>query len=671
MRDSKPGEPHQDTVVVPQFHLQTFGSVELFVCGAPISLRNAKARAIVAYLCLGSEGSVQRAQLCDLLWPDKDPALARASFRQCLTSIRRAIGPLTDDFLLRDGERIGIARGVVSTDLQALLDQLESRQLGATTLLDCLNVHRIVSDVFFTSSSFEEWARETRGDALNAVLRQLKEIYTDLGMKRTDRLSCAQTALKLDEFEEEAVRSVMHTFVENAEPAAALRVYDRFFKRLADEMDAEPAVETQELAIAIKLDEAPRRSSVIPATSVKGHPTPPPVTMAVLPFEVDGAAHQNKGLSLALLEHLTCHLASFRAPSVISSNTTRMYLGQVPRPAEVGRDLNIRYLLSGSVRLKDGQAALAAQLVEAQTERVVWATTLISPEHDILKLNVPIAEEIARAIVPSVDAEELRLSRILPEHELEPYHLVLQAKDLIFKLSHNDFVAAGRLLAKAVQTGPQFAPAHSMMADWLSIRMWEGWSNDRFADRAALDQHARKAIALSPRDGRVMALWAHNRMMFDRDYDAALSLLENAIDLCPNDAETLAWSVPTLTTTSNADDAVRNGRKALELSPYDPFIFRNEHFLSFALFTQGDFDKSAEYGFSSFRRAPNYSGNIRATIAALTAAGRQAEAAPLVEHHIKINPEFSVTEFQKIQGFRDPVDREAFAILLLDAGLPP
>jgi TolB-like protein/Tfp pilus assembly protein PilF len=576
---------------------------------------------------------------------------------------------LADDLLTLDGERIGIAQGVVSTDLDDLLDQLRSQHIDETALANCLNVRRMLSDVFSISSSFEIWAHEKRGDAQDAIMRQLKEIYTDARTVHEIRKTCAQTALKLDEFDEEAVRAVMETFLESAEPAAALRVYNRFFERLESEMDAEPATATQELAIAIKLDEV-QKKPVIPVTRVKVLANSPPITMAVLPFEVLGTVSQNKSLSLVLLEHLTCHLASFRAPSIISSNTTRKYLNQVPRPSDVGRELNARYILSGSVRLQEGQAALAAQLVEAETERVVWATTSISPENDVLKLNVPIAEEIARAILPTVDAEELRLSRILPEHELEPYHLVLQAKDLIFKLSHEDFLEAGVLLAKAVQIGPQFAPAHSMMADWLSIRMWEGWSNDRFSDRAALDKHARNAIALSPRDGRVMALWAHNRMMFDRDYDGALSLLKDAIKLCPNDAEALAWSVPTLTTTRHVDEAVRNGSRAIELSPYDPFIFRNEHFLSFALFTQGDYDKSAEYGFSSFQRAPNYSGNIRATIAALTAAGRPAEAVPLVEHHIKINPNFSVAEFQKVQGFRDPVDREAFASLLIDAGLP-
>lgn len=670
MWDVRPDSTGPEAKATPQFQLRVLGSVAICIDGVPVPLRNTKAIAIIAYLCLKSDGFLLRSDLCTLLWPEKDPLRARASFRQCLSSIRRALGPLTDKLLVMDGEKIGLVRDVISTDLQALQMQLEHRPFPPEKLSDCLKVSRMFSDIFSISSNFEEWAKEIQTDAVASVLRQLKEIYKNPQTDRTLRHACAQTALKLDEFDEEAVRTLMSTFVENAEPAAALRVYDLFFQRLETEMDAEPAAETQELAIAIKLNTGPKQEIRLPAAIEKPLSNAPPVALAVLPFEVFGADQQGEELSLALLEHLTCHLASFRAPSVISSNTTRMYLDKVPRPMEVGRDLNARYILSGSVRLHDDKAALTTQLVEAQTERVIWATRLMSRKREILGLNVPIAEEIARAIVPSVDAEELHLSRTRPLHELEPYHLVLQAKDLIFKLSHDAFVEAGNLLAIAVRNGPLFAPAHSTMADWLSIRMWEGWSPDRFADRAALDQHALKAMSLSPRDGRVMALWAHNRMMFDRDYTAALSLIGDAIDLSPNDAEALAWSVPTLTTTRHADEAVRNGRRALELSPYDPFIFRNEHFLSFALFSKGDYDASAEYGFSSFRRSPNYSGNIRATIAALMAAGRRSESVPLVDHHLKLYPDFSVVEFEKIQGFRDPADRKAFATLLLDAGLP-
>ena len=114
-----------------------------------------------------------------------------------------------------------------------------------------------------------------------------------------------------------------------------------------------------------------------------------------------------------------------------------------------------------------------------------------------------------------------------------------------------------------------------------------------------------------------------------------------------------------------------NGKKAIELSPYDPFLARNEHFLSFALFTKGDFDHSADYGISCYQRHPNfYSGNLRVTIAALCAAGRKQETISLVERHNELLPDFTVSKFKQRQRLRYADDREAFASLLLAAGLP-
>lgn len=651
-------------------YLRTFGTVELTTRHGPVPLRNTKARALIAFVALSPTRSCTRSELCDLLWPETDEKKARSSLRQCLSAIRRASRDLDDSLLMVEGERIGLDGALLSTDLESLLQRLYQQPPSAKILDDCLEARRILNDLSSVTSGFDTWAASVRSEAMDKVLTGLKQFYTDPQVDRDARIKSAQTALKLDAFEEEAVRGLMQNLAENGEASAALRHYGQFYDLLTEEMDAEPSLETQELAVAIKMSTGQARPHPSQPPGVPAAATGPRVSLAVLPFEVIGNTDDARTLSLGLLDHLTCHLASMRAPSVISSNTTRMYLGRVPRPSDVGRDLNARFLLSGSMRMDAQQVALALQLIETQTEKIVWANRMVSSKAEILNLNVPIAEEIARRIVPSVNAQELRLSRSLHPNQLEPYHLILQAKDLIFRLDKADFLSAGELLRTAIQSEPQFAPAHSTMADWLSIRIWEGWSEDVNADRTALDHHTRMAISLVPDDGRVMALWAHNRMMFNREYDEALSLLDKAIDLCPNDAEALVWSVPTLATTRNSEQAVRNGKRALDRSPLDPFLFRNEHFLSFAHFSNGDFEESIEYGMSCFRKAPNYSGNTRATIAALCAAGRRSEALSLAEHHNSLHPDFSVAEFTKIQGFRNPEDRAQFGAYLLEAGLP-
>ena len=248
--------------------------------------------------------------------------------------------------------------------------------------------------------------------------------------------------------------------------------------------------------------------------------------------------------------------------------------------------------------------------------------------------------------------------------------MVLRAKELIFRLEKSEFLNAGNLLRQAVGVSPYFAPAHTLLAEWFAINLWEGWSMDPDKDRKSLESHVRRAISLSPGDGRAMALWGHSRFMFEREHDAAIRLFREAVDLYPNDSETLIWSVPGLAHGGDPAGAVENGTRAMQLSPLDPFLFRNEHFLSVAYYANENFDAAADLGLSSFRRAPDYSSNLRATIAALSAADRLDEAEPLVSHHCEIEPEFSVESFIPRHGFRDEADRRRYGVHLIRAGIP-
>ena len=106
------------------------------------------------------------------------------------------------------------------------------------------------------------------------------------------------------------------------------------------------------------------------------------------------------------------------------------------------------------------------------------------------------------------------------------------------------------------------------------------------------------------------------------------------------------------------------------LSPHDPFLFRYEHFRSLAHYAAGDFDVAAHWGLRSARSNPNFTSNLRITIAALSALGRLEEARPLVERHKDLQPNYRVARLTTTSTFREPEQREQFARLLSVAGMP-
>jgi tetratricopeptide (TPR) repeat protein len=248
---------------------------------------------------------------------------------------------------------------------------------------------------------------------------------------------------------------------------------------------------------------------------------------------------------------------------------------------------------------------------------------------------------------------------------------MLQARELIFALDQASSERAGELLREALRLDPGYAPIHTAAANWCSLRIGQGWSPDPEADRRALENFARSAIALDAGSGRALAMLAHNRTILRREYEEALNLLNRAVEASPNDAEALMWSSPTYAYTGATTEALRRAERALALSPEDPFRFRYEHFMCIAHYAAGNYDEAAHWGMHSLSRNPRYTSNLRMTAAALVGAGRAAEARPLAQQVLALQPAFRVALMIARQAFRDEDRRQQYGRHLVEAGLPP
>jgi hypothetical protein len=108
----------------------------------------------------------------------------------------------------------------------------------------------------------------------------------------------------------------------------------------------------------------------------------------------------------------------------------------------------------------------------------------------------------------------------------------------------------------------------------------------------------------------------------------------------------------------------------LLLTPQDPFLFRYEHFVSLAYYTAGEFEPAAAFGLRSWHGNPNYTSNLRMTIAALAALGRIEEARPLVERLMMLQPGLRASSIIVRNTYREPEQRAQLAGRLIAAGVP-
>ncbi len=165
----------------------------------------------------------------------------------------------------------------------------------------------------------EDWARDTRARLIAGVQSQLVGALAQTAAAPALRLRLARAALVLDAYDEAAARAVMSCQVEAGNAAAALRFYGEFYDRLVAELDAEPSVETQDLAVRIKQMEpgapvaAPRPPAPEPAAPRAATSQRAGAVVAVLPFDLYGSDTPDRHVSLGLLDQITCHLSTFRA----------------------------------------------------------------------------------------------------------------------------------------------------------------------------------------------------------------------------------------------------------------------------------------------------------------------------------------------------------------------
>ena len=114
---------------------------------------------------------------------------------------------------------------------------------------------------------------------------------------------------------------------------------------------------------------------------------------------------------------------------VIARNSTFVYKGQAVRIADVGRDLNVRYVVDGSVRRSGNRIRVTAQLIEAATSAHLWADRYDRTITDIFELQDEITERIVTTLVSNIERSIIERARRKRPSSLDAYELFLQGRE--------------------------------------------------------------------------------------------------------------------------------------------------------------------------------------------------------------------------------------------------
>jgi TolB-like protein/class 3 adenylate cyclase/tetratricopeptide (TPR) repeat protein len=259
-------------------------------------------------------------------------------------------------------------------------------------------------------------------------------------------------------------------------------------------------------------------------------------SVAVLPFKNLSGDSAHDFFSDGITEDVIAALGRFSNLLVISKSSSFPYRNSNIAPAEIGRLLNARYLLDGSVRRTDDRVRVGVQLTEATTGRLVWSETYKAEIDGIFAVQETIAKSVVGAAAVELSRFERERARAKPTSNLAAYEYVLRGRGALSHNTRESNDEASELFQRAIDLDPNYADAYAALGDSYFEAVVSGWSEFRTEDLERAEALAQKALALDPATTRAYRVLS-NINLFRKRYDLALAQIDRALEFNPSDAD--------------------------------------------------------------------------------------------------------------------------------------
>ncbi len=300
---------------------------------------------------------------------------------------------------------------------------------------------------------------------------------------------------------------------------------------------------------------------------------PPPRSVAVLPFSSLTATPNDGVLALGIAEAVLHQLAAAPDLIVIGRTSSFTFKDRNVDSREVGRTLNVRYLLEGSVQSDGAQLRVTAQLIDTQTGANVWSVRFERSPKDIFRLQDDISLTVARTLKLSLEGGAAERLSGQGTANFDAYFSFLQGRAQMASLRLADVSAAATLFTHAIELDPDFAPAYVELADAkLMVAEFEVTGDRRARVARAIEEGTRlveRALALGGTNGHAYVMRGYLRAF--SDLAAAEADYRRGLELSPNYAkgyEGLASII--FETPTRRDEALVLLDRARALDPLEP-----------------------------------------------------------------------------------------------------
>ena len=295
--------------------------------------------------------------------------------------------------------------------------------------------------------------------------------------------------------------------------------------------------------------------------------------IAVLPLESDSQDPSQAYFVDGMTDALINDLSALGLWKVISRTSVMGYRNHPGPLSRIAQELGVNAVVEGSVLQAGSTVRISARLIDAATERPLWADTYEREVKDILSLQREVARAIAHEIegrlAPEVDRRLAADREVNPEAHL----LYMKGRHLWNERSPASLQEAIRHFERALERDPEYAPALAGLAESYVLLPAPGGGKTRPSEAFPIAiEKGRHAIRLDPSLAGAHAALGYAALLWQWDWTTAEREFHQAIRLNPNYANAYFWYAAGLASRGRMDEALARAKTAVDLDPVSPII---------------------------------------------------------------------------------------------------
>ncbi|MCP4767798.1 MAG: tetratricopeptide repeat protein [Gammaproteobacteria bacterium] len=561
----------------------------LLPSGERISLSMRKAEMLLAFLALAPGIRHPRERLINLLWGDRGEEQARNSLRQCLSAIKKSLGDVAD--LVMQVDRTSVSLKPEMIDIDALEFERLATIAEFESLSDAAALYRgeFLEGISIRDAASQEWLDSER----SRFKRQYIEILTNLGhtlLASHDYNGAIRTTEHLvaeDALGESGWRLLMRAYSANDDRSHALQAFKRCQQALRSELEVEPEAATLELRDQIAASQVQPAQAPVGDIAATVETSAPPATdngetpadatptsdhsIAVLPFDNLSGDPEQEYFSDGITDSIILNLALFPDLQVKSRNSSFAFKEQIKSVGEISAELDVDYLVEGSIRKSSDRIRITVQLIEAASGTQVWGKRYDADLENLFDLEEELSRSIAATVTGQIESDLQRIALTKGAADQQSYDLLLAGIYHANRSNREDIAIAIDKLDSCLALDPGNLRAHATIYQCHIMNWMDRLVEDYPASFELASKHARLTLELDPETGEAQYTYGEY-LMFCHRHEQAGPYLDRAVAINPNNPTYLTAKAMHHSMQGNFEAAIDLAVRACQLDPYNWWV---------------------------------------------------------------------------------------------------